>query len=142
MSENRIRHRTTPNSNDVINNLFWNDKDMIYHPKSRVVPYRIRLFPTLISKLKWFESGLPLNPWQILENSSIFSKFQFKGYELSRFIGKLIHILMSFPLKWSGSWHPKKLEFRIFWMSFPGFAIKVMGPLKFLWGHFGLNGVK
>ena len=126
---------------------------MIYHPKSRVVPYRIRLFPTLISKLKWFESGLPLNPWQILENSSrffpkfsfpghkpsritgnssIFSKFQFKGYELSRFIGKLIHILMSFPLKWSGSWHPKKLEFRIFWMSFPGFAIKVMGPLKFL----------
>ena len=49
----RIRHRTTLNLNDAIFNR-------IEYLNFGVVLCRIRLFPTLISKIKWFRSELPL----------------------------------------------------------------------------------
>ena len=45
VGDRRIRHTTTQNSNDAIFNRFW-----VFN----------RLFLTLISKIKWLGSGLPL----------------------------------------------------------------------------------
>ena len=61
-----IRHRTTLNLHSVIFNRFWVDKNMSLHSKSGFVLCRIRLFPTMISKIKWFWSvlnPLPLIPF-------------------------------------------------------------------------------
>ena len=49
---------------------------------SRVVLCRIRLFPTLISKIKWLGSGLPLTP-EIAECYGFeFSKIEIKAQQI------------------------------------------------------------
>ena len=60
VGKKQIRYRTTLNFNDAKFNLFWDARSMIYDSNSRVVQCRIRSFPTLISKIKWLGSGLPL----------------------------------------------------------------------------------
>ena len=62
VGNSRIRHRTTLNLNDEF--LDRVKIDWIF--KFRVVLCRIRLFPTLISKIKWIWSVLPLIKWSIL----------------------------------------------------------------------------
>ena len=56
VGKSRIRHRTTLKLNDE-----FLDRLKMTSFKFRVVLCRIRLFPTLISKLKWLGSGLPLS---------------------------------------------------------------------------------
>ena len=56
VGEGRIRHRRTQESNFQIDSKTTED-DII---ESRFVLCRIRLFPTLISKIKWLGSELPL----------------------------------------------------------------------------------
>ena len=57
VGNSRIRHKTTLNLNDA----FLDRLKIDCRFKFRVVLCRIRLFPTLISKIKWLRSGLPLN---------------------------------------------------------------------------------
>ena len=57
VGKGRIRHKTTLNLNDE----FLDRLKIDCRFKFRVVLCRIRLFPTLISKIKWFGSELPLS---------------------------------------------------------------------------------
>ena len=51
------------------------------------------------------------NPGRLLlENSSIFSQFQFLGHELDRITGRFMHVWMSFPVIRSGPDFEKKTE--------------------------------
>ena len=56
VGKSRIRHWTTLNLNHAIFNRFWVDLKFNFG----VVLCRIRLFPTLISKIKWLCYELPL----------------------------------------------------------------------------------
>ena len=57
VGKSRIRHRTTLNLN--IQSILTRSRNSSF--RFRVVLWRIRLFPTLILKIKWFGSELPLN---------------------------------------------------------------------------------
>ena len=57
VGNSRIRHKTTQKLKDG----FLDRLKMDWRFKFRVVICRIRPFPTLISKIEWLESGLPLN---------------------------------------------------------------------------------
>ena len=76
VGKSRIRQRTTLNLYDAIFNQFWADLEFNFG----VVLCRIRFFPTLISKIKWLGSELPLirNFWLadfLLHFISWFMKF-------------------------------------------------------------------
>ena len=66
VGKSRIRHTTTLKLNDE----FLDRLNIDWRFKFRVVICRIRLFPTLISKIKWLLSELPLRI--ILSNFSSF----------------------------------------------------------------------
>ena len=57
-AKGRIRHRTTLNLNDIIFNRFGSRFNF------RLVLCRIRLFPTLDSRIRWLGSALPLKLYQ------------------------------------------------------------------------------
>ena len=57
VGKSRIRHITTLNLN--FKSVFSRSRNSSFN--FRVVVCRIRLFPTLISKIKWLRSGLPLS---------------------------------------------------------------------------------
>ena len=65
VGKSRIRHTTTPNLNDELLDRLKIDCRFNF----RVVLYRIRLFPTLISKIKWLWSELPLSIIRSLKNN-------------------------------------------------------------------------
>ena len=77
VGKSRIRHRTTLN----LNNEFLGRLKIDRKFKFRVVIWRIRHFPTLISNIKWLESELPLiflNVIRFYRVQEIFQNSNFK----------------------------------------------------------------
>ena len=76
----RIRHTTTLQLNDE-----FQDRLKIYWKfKFKIVLFRIRLFPTLILKIKWLGSELPLT--HALDYSEIMSDL---------FVFRLFHVIIA-----------------------------------------------
>ena len=67
VGKRRIRHITTLSMN--FQSVFSQPRNSSFN--FRVVLCRIRLFPTLISKIEWLGSGLPLKVLEVLDEFSV-----------------------------------------------------------------------